>query len=65
MGNEAATMDNGLELTGDGFVLRRRPCAYLVVAMVGLAGALLTLFVVGAVFKAWLAASRRLYGLVS
>ncbi len=48
-------MDNGLELTEDGYVLHPKPSQYRVAAIVGLGGLLLTVFVVGTVFKSWLA----------
>ena len=35
MGNEAATIDNGFELTQDGFVLHPRPSQYRTAALVG------------------------------
>jgi hypothetical protein len=48
-------MDNGFELTEDGYVLHPKPSQYRVAAVVGIVGALLSLFVVGAVVRAWLA----------
>lgn len=47
-------MDNGLELTTDGYLLRPKPAAYRTAAAVGIAMALIGVFVVGLIMTSLL-----------